>query len=107
MNDTPQIGSGAPFDVLGFFRKLIPFSHFPFRNGQKDGRGQQLIATFGGAGAQTFTMALGHVPSEWVVMSQTGAGDLFATTADRQSWTPNSIILRSNAGPVTYHVWVV
>lgn len=101
-----QVGAGDPFGVLGFFRKLIPFSHFPFRNGQHDGRGQQLIATFASPGALTFTIALGHVPSEWVTMSQTAGGSLFATTGDRNSWTPNSITLRSNAGPVTFHVWV-
>lgn len=101
-----QIGSGAPFDVLGFVRRMIPFSHAPFRNGQKDGRGQQLIATFASPNADTtFTLALGHVPGEYVEESKSVAGVVYNGSNQKSDWTPNAIVLRASVAG-TYHLWV-
>lgn len=101
----PQVGGQAPFDVLAQVRKLIPFTH-GFRANQHDANGQQITVSFSNTNPVTTTISLGHIPRGFVILGQTGAGSVFATTADQAAWTPNAFVCRANASPFSVNLWV-
>jgi hypothetical protein len=104
---TTQTGSTDPFSsILGVIRKMIPFSHSPWRTGQKDGRGQQLLALFNNANTDTsFTLALGHVPEQYVEQQKSVAGVVYNGSNQGTDWTPTKIVLRASAAG-TYRLWI-
>lgn len=101
-----NLGGGHPMDILGWIRKLVPFTHFPFRNHQRDGTFQQLTAVFGSPNVDTnFTLSLGRIPSVYVQGGSTVAGIVYNGSNQGSDWTPKLIVLRASVAG-TYNVWV-
>lgn len=109
MSFLPKVENALPggpdYSVLTFMRKFIPFSHVPWRNGQKDGQGQQLIAVFASPNVDTpFTISLGYVPGHYTQpMNATVAATIYNGSNQGSDWTPNKIVLRSTAAG-TFHI---
>ena len=101
-----QAGGSDPFAWLGFVRKLIPFSHRPWRSGQKDGPGQQLTAVFANANTDTsFTLALGHIPQVYVVEQASVGGVVYNGSNQGTDWSGVKIVLRATVAG-SYRLWV-
>ena len=92
-------------DILGFVRRYIPLST-RFLSGQKSGMGQYVTATFTLTNTDTsFTLALGHIPSGYVITRKSSQGQLIDGSNGGSDWTPNKIVLRSTTA-TTYHLYV-
>ena len=99
-----QTAGPDPFGIVALVRKLIPFTHRPFRSGQKDGPGQQLTCTFGAPNTPVaFTHSLGRVPAQWVVTGQLAGGSIFASNTNKGTWTSTSVTFQSSSA-TTYNV---
>lgn len=102
---TDPPGRPGVFDVQGFVRKYIPFSSF-FRANQKTGVGQDVSVVFTAADTDTnVPLALGQVPTRYLVHWKSGAGDVYNGSRQGADWKPNLIVLRCTAA-VQVHLTV-
>lgn len=104
--DSSNLPGSPSQNIMGFVRKLIPFGHHPWRNGQKDGAGQQLVCTFTVPDTDTpFVHALGSVPGQYHIVRKSTCGDIYDGSNLGSDWTTVLIVLRCTF-PGTYQVWI-
>ena len=92
--------------IIGTVRKLIPFTHRPFRSGQRDGNGQQLQIVFGSPNVDTAAkLSLGRIPQYFVQLNATVGGVLYNGSNQGADWTAVKIVLRATVAG-TYNLVV-
>ena len=105
---SPQPGQSSPpgrpgvFDIQGFVRRYIPFAT-RFQGGFKSGMGEDVTFVFVSPNVDTaFTLALGKIPSRYVVHWRSVGGVVFNGSNQGSDWTATKIVLRATSAG-TYH----